>query len=1294
MSGSTERLREPLNHLKDGTAKTTVSKKNQKHVVASASHDSSGASACASKLVTPISSRKRRGSTATITNKTTSPRPAPPSSSSPGASKIPAARGVIPGSDLNAYDVLVGRGNGVARNPGNRFFRCVVWNAKEDYCNASNPDKIRIAQQQVLDVIKARGGRVLEKLTYNRSSGTPSNKPKNKNDHEEGSYYLLVPKSRALEKTCQALREKGAKPPDGYQDFCQEKKNLERGLQVDGEGKCHGIATWEEQSLLSTTDAFETSERASSSSLLASSPSSSVSRSTMNKSEGNDKKRSSKSRQTKKHTPSKSRTPKESKAKTRRSTSASSATRGRSFCRTHIETTKPGSTTLTSAAKSAQRELRWDDVQTDVHQDASQRELQDSVYDHLVNEAIAAASSIVWDQAPLDLESSRINLHKVQNEEKSNHGGYEATDSKKVDDVVPVTKRVLVSRENECSDPTSAQTLGYDLQPTSCEEKTSCGAVCTGKHDSPPCLSLLSPSTKSQGRASSTAFEPVSSLFLKSSSMVLSRGSSAPSSPSDGVLFIAPRPTFPLQPQAGSVSSLMTCPTVTPLVVSAAERVKRNKRSKSTKNSSKNRVCPKEETKNGGTNKTQGEADSLVPITPRPPSAILPQYSSFAALGLVEGPPTLVSPPTDVVATTPSRKTSSSRSPKKRATPDKKEKEKKQRKRKETKAPGQEKSPKKRRTRKTPSTSKASSAAPKMNSGMQPPMLLPRAVVSAACSLKDDHGDRSNDSPSELQAKTRSNMPGSPSTGLPSDLDELFAALPPSLTAFASGLFHSSSSGWSGKPHVSCDPPPLKPSSSKTFGLAPLIPRPCLLETAKDEAADDEEQEIPPALVQLLRSISTMSQQRQQEAEQSSEQGPPPVHSAKDPNDSVTGSPTADQLVVNETEDEAADIPPSLVQLLRSISQVSNHNSRDEDPLQPPFESNGEEDPSDIPPSLVQLLRSISQISHSSDKEHKEVTGQDHSGHSFASANDGTSEEELLQDLLAAEEFSPDLHEITTEIFSEGQAEKEDRKVENNDQQEVPSANRVPPANVRAPRMTRAVTHDVDVKGRIANDNCEDQVSPHGDSSGWSSSEKDSSTSPRTVMDSLPPQENQGSMDQEPDSESMKPPAFQSSRSWTFPVEPPSLTAWHSLQEGEFEKAIDTSKGPSTSYHQTREAVNAIPLTVLPKYSVPFKNPLARGNGGPGRYIPAVLVALGDDEDSDQNSMDPFVKNHRTPHRFLGPVQMVRVETTPTGESRMILTGLPPPSWPSQNRTQGAYFGSRGPTNESSAPRGHFWMAG
>jgi hypothetical protein len=95
----------------------------------------------------------------------------------------------VPSGKVNAgpLDVIMGRGKGVSEWPGNIFFRQVVNKHREAYTLASRNTKVAVAQI-VIDDVHANGSRFMR-------------------EKEEG-VWVEIAQGRAVEKCCQALREK------------------------------------------------------------------------------------------------------------------------------------------------------------------------------------------------------------------------------------------------------------------------------------------------------------------------------------------------------------------------------------------------------------------------------------------------------------------------------------------------------------------------------------------------------------------------------------------------------------------------------------------------------------------------------------------------------------------------------------------------------------------------------------------------------------------------------------------------------------------------------------------------------------------------------------------------------------------------------------------------------------------------------------------------------------------------------------------------------------------------------
>jgi hypothetical protein len=100
------------------------------------------------------------------------------------------------------HDVLLGRGNGIASFTGNQNFRKIIWRFRESYKKAERNGKHSVARE-VIEAVRELNppGRFIERL-----------------DEEA---YVIVSEQRALEKTCQALRERKMRKPH---DFVEDTK--------------------------------------------------------------------------------------------------------------------------------------------------------------------------------------------------------------------------------------------------------------------------------------------------------------------------------------------------------------------------------------------------------------------------------------------------------------------------------------------------------------------------------------------------------------------------------------------------------------------------------------------------------------------------------------------------------------------------------------------------------------------------------------------------------------------------------------------------------------------------------------------------------------------------------------------------------------------------------------------------------------------------------------------------------------------------------------------------------------
>lgn len=146
-----------------------------------------------------------------------------------------------------------------------------------------------------------------------------------------------------------------------------------------------------------------------------------------------------------------------------------------------------------------------------------------------------------------------------------------------------------------------------------------------------------------------------------------------------------------------------------------------------------------------------------------------------------------------------------------------------------------------------------------------------------------------------------------------------------------------------------------------------------------------------------------------------------------------------------------------------------------------------------------------------------------------------------------------------------------------------------------------------------------------------------------------------------------KPPDLRShSSSWCgIPIEPPTLGAQHSLQPNEFDEEFNLSFPSAQTTSSATSSTNAGNTEDLAMFSTlwsmdhvknPRKNASSNSNGSRGTFVPAILVAL---DDNDSYAPDEQLLGRHSNHKVLGQVQVVHVETGPGGTSRITLQGLP-----------------------------------
>jgi len=143
---------------------------------------------------------------------------------------------------LHETDVLLGRGNGIATFTGNANFRKIVWMYKEEYTRAYRSEKTSIAKKVIAEIVSLDPpGRFLEKA-------------------EDGSYYVEVDKKHALEKTCQALRERKNKAPEGLESLIAIQKKIRKDKSLKKKKKFPQAKSQDLDSMKEGEDTIETKD--------------------------------------------------------------------------------------------------------------------------------------------------------------------------------------------------------------------------------------------------------------------------------------------------------------------------------------------------------------------------------------------------------------------------------------------------------------------------------------------------------------------------------------------------------------------------------------------------------------------------------------------------------------------------------------------------------------------------------------------------------------------------------------------------------------------------------------------------------------------------------------------------------------------------------------------------------------------------------------------------------------------------------------------------------------------------
>ena len=113
----------------------------------------------------------------------------------------------VPPTRCTEHDVILGRGRAINNWPGNIYFRQLALKYREEYSKSNRYQKVEVALQ-LMDEVTARGGRFVrvDKCAWNSKGTTLSN-------NIIGNYKTVfdcyeVDEARAIEKTCQTLRDR------------------------------------------------------------------------------------------------------------------------------------------------------------------------------------------------------------------------------------------------------------------------------------------------------------------------------------------------------------------------------------------------------------------------------------------------------------------------------------------------------------------------------------------------------------------------------------------------------------------------------------------------------------------------------------------------------------------------------------------------------------------------------------------------------------------------------------------------------------------------------------------------------------------------------------------------------------------------------------------------------------------------------------------------------------------------------------------------------------------------------
>jgi hypothetical protein len=111
--------------------------------------------------------------------------------------------------ELRPSDVLLGRGSRTDQYPGNLAYREVVKRCKREYSTTADHEAKRAIAEYIIAQVETNQGRFLRRIEPNSNEAIALGVSISNNDSNPKSVWVMIGKEAAIEKTKQALREKG-----------------------------------------------------------------------------------------------------------------------------------------------------------------------------------------------------------------------------------------------------------------------------------------------------------------------------------------------------------------------------------------------------------------------------------------------------------------------------------------------------------------------------------------------------------------------------------------------------------------------------------------------------------------------------------------------------------------------------------------------------------------------------------------------------------------------------------------------------------------------------------------------------------------------------------------------------------------------------------------------------------------------------------------------------------------------------------------------------------------------------